>query len=138
MRISAWSSDVCSSDLLFKHFPGLFLQFGGLDRSEAAILDFASRFGRLGVLDRTRLCNVADGDGHQRRVIAEPVSFWQAAIDRMKLAIAAWQVCTGDTRATSEDLVRWAEMLKLEKNALKKWADRDGPAGAAARSEEHT
>src|SRR3546814_1602854 len=70
---------------LFKHFPGLFLQFGGLDRSEAAILDFASRFGRLGVLDRTRLCNVADGDGHQRRVIAEPVSFWQAAIDRMKL-----------------------------------------------------
>src|SRR3546814_9240861 len=52
MRISDWSSDVCSSDLAIEHFPGADGLVGGLDRVELADFITARLTGEgVGTLD---------------------------------------------------------------------------------------
>lgn len=73
----------------------LFVDFAHLDGSDDSIIEFATRFGYLGMFPHE---NSEDGAGPD----GESVNIWRDEIDRMRNNVAAWQSHPGPFIPTQE------------------------------------
>jgi hypothetical protein len=91
--------------------PALFLTFADVAPTEAAVLDFANRYGQLGVLDDIRLPNGRPSYG-------ERLDRWVTELRSLKATIQVWEALTEERY---EDLARWMSWRPGPMDELEEW-----------------
>ena len=91
-----------------KQFPSLFRTFSDLAISEReALLDFANKYGLLGVYGGFLNVSHPSEPGHQVSAGAETYRDWAKAINAMKEAVRLWDYLREDDRLGLGKYIRW-------------------------------